>query len=275
MKIEYTEYIIKKHIPEFLRLRIRKRRKPHHVTSDLARATVAVVIAVEPGGFATQLRRNTRAPSSNRTKTAARWCMAHRDYKTETTPMPRTLHHGGGLRLVTAHGICLPQPVGRLTSVPDRSLCFPRLRVHHTRSLSPTHIYTASRDPGEAANKPREGYRSSLSCRPCQANNNFYSSTMAASHGCCFFFHAEPVAEHGMPALDSCALCAKHLARDSDVFMYRGDTPFCSEDCRYEQMQLDAIRARRRAAGRRQAHSAPRTESWRGQQETAKVPAAS
>jgi hypothetical protein len=198
-----------------------------------------------------------------------------RDYKTETTPMPRTLHHGGGLRLVTAHGICLPQPVGRLTSVPDRSLCFPRLRVHHTRSLSPTHIYTASRDPGEAANKPREGYRSSLSCRPCQANNNFYSSTMAASHGCCFFFHAEPVAEHGMPALDSCALCAKHLARDSDVFMYRGDTPFCSEDCRYEQMQLDAIRARRRAAGRRQAHSAPRTESWRGQQETAKVPAAS
>jgi hypothetical protein len=77
MKIEYTEYIIKKHIPEFLRLRIRKRRKPHHVTSDFARATVAVVIAVEPGGFATQLRRNTRAPSSNRTKTAARWCMAH------------------------------------------------------------------------------------------------------------------------------------------------------------------------------------------------------
>jgi endogenous inhibitor of DNA gyrase (YacG/DUF329 family) len=77
---------------------------------------------------------------------------------------------------------------------------------------------------------------------------------MAASVACSFFFDAEPSDEHGMPALDACALCAKPLARDSDIFMYRGDTPFCSEDCRDEQMQLDAVCARQ-AARRLQRYS--------------------
>ncbi|GJN26608.1 hypothetical protein PR202_gb14552 [Eleusine coracana subsp. coracana] len=77
---------------------------------------------------------------------------------------------------------------------------------------------------------------------------------MAPSLACAFFFDDEPIGEPGLAALDACALCAKRLGRDSDIFMYRGDTPFCSEDCRYEQMQLDAIRERR-AAGRRQTPS--------------------
>lgn len=81
---------------------------------------------------------------------------------------------------------------------------------------------------------------------------------MAASVATCaagFFFDAEPLGEPGLPALDACALCSKRLARDSDIFMYRGDTPFCSEECRYEQMRIDASRS---AAGRRQPGSARR-----------------
>ncbi|XP_062185139.1 FCS-Like Zinc finger 1-like [Phragmites australis] len=96
---------------------------------------------------------------------------------------------------------------------------------------------------------------------------------MAASVACAgFFFDAEPVRYPSLPALDACALCTKPLARDSDIFMYRGDTPFCSEECRYEQMQLDAIRARQaaRSAGRRQQYS-QRTEAPRGHQEPRKV----
>ncbi|KAL6843661.1 hypothetical protein ACP4OV_026232 [Aristida adscensionis] len=96
---------------------------------------------------------------------------------------------------------------------------------------------------------------------------------MAAPPACAFFFDAEPFGEPRAPALDACALCGKRLGRDSDLFMYRGDTAFCSEDCRYEQMQLDAIRARqaaRSAAGRRQQQSS-RTESWRASQESGKV----
>jgi endogenous inhibitor of DNA gyrase (YacG/DUF329 family) len=75
---------------------------------------------------------------------------------------------------------------------------------------------------------------------------------------CAFFFEAEPLRE--LPArgqagpaldLDACALCAKPLARNSDIFMYRGDTPFCSEDCRYEQMNHDAAVARQQASSSR------------------------
>ncbi|CAD6341965.1 unnamed protein product [Miscanthus lutarioriparius] len=78
-----------------------------------------------------------------------------------------------------------------------------------------------------------------------------------------FFFDAEPVCELPSlpPTLDACALCAKPLGRDCDIFMYRGDAPFCSEECRGEQMQLDAIRRRRAAARRQQQQYSSRTES--------------
>uniref|UniRef100_A0ACD5UUS8 Uncharacterized protein n=1 Tax=Avena sativa TaxID=4498 RepID=A0ACD5UUS8_AVESA len=96
---------------------------------------------------------------------------------------------------------------------------------------------------------------------------------MAASVACAFFFDAEPAGEHGVPALDACTLCSKPLARDSDIFMYRGDTPFCSEDCRDEQMQLDAVYARQ-AAGRMQRYASG-AAARRGHQETRKVSVAS
>ncbi|RCV35131.1 hypothetical protein SETIT_7G215200v2 [Setaria italica] len=102
---------------------------------------------------------------------------------------------------------------------------------------------------------------------------------MAASVPCAgFFFDAEPAGEPSAPALDACALCAQPLGRDSDIFMYRGDTPFCSEDCRHEQMQLDAVSARRaaRSAGRRhQQYSSSGTDSPRRGQESRKVSVAS
>ncbi|VAH51771.1 unnamed protein product [Triticum turgidum subsp. durum] len=94
---------------------------------------------------------------------------------------------------------------------------------------------------------------------------------MAASVACAFFFDAEPAGEPGKHALDACALCAKRLARDSDVFMYRGDTPFCSEECRHEQMHLDAV-CGRQAARRLQRFSAEtESQSHRGQRQSRKV----
>ncbi|KAM3370134.1 hypothetical protein ACQJBY_017808 [Aegilops geniculata] len=97
---------------------------------------------------------------------------------------------------------------------------------------------------------------------------------MAASAACSFFFFdAEPLSEPGMPAQDACALCTKPFARDSDIFMYKGDTPFCSEECRDEQMQLDAIAARQ--AARRQQRFSSGTEARSGHQESRKVSVAS
>ncbi|KAK1611587.1 hypothetical protein QYE76_035260 [Lolium multiflorum] len=44
--------------------------------------------------------------------------------------------------------------------------------------------------------------------------------------------------------LDACFLCKKSISRDRDIFMYRGDEAFCSEECRQEQMCMDeALRA--------------------------------
>ncbi|KAL5216691.1 hypothetical protein ABZP36_008092 [Zizania latifolia] len=97
-------------------------------------------------------------------------------------------------------------------------------------------------------------------------------NSMAASLACAFFFDAEPLGETGRHALDACALCSSPLTRDSDIFMYKGDKPFCSEECRYEQMLLDT-----RPAGRRQQQysGSGRTESRRGHQDSRKVSIAS
>ncbi|KAK1374909.1 FLZ-type domain-containing protein [Heracleum sosnowskyi] len=45
--------------------------------------------------------------------------------------------------------------------------------------------------------------------------------------------------EHQPHFLDSCFLCKKPLGDNKDIFMYRGDTPFCSEECRQEQIETD------------------------------------
>uniref|UniRef100_A0A6V7QVY5 FLZ-type domain-containing protein n=1 Tax=Ananas comosus var. bracteatus TaxID=296719 RepID=A0A6V7QVY5_ANACO len=39
--------------------------------------------------------------------------------------------------------------------------------------------------------------------------------------------------------LDACFLCKKPLAGNRDIFMYRGDMPFCSEECRQVQIERD------------------------------------
>ncbi|MED6157832.1 FCS-Like Zinc finger 1 [Stylosanthes scabra] len=45
--------------------------------------------------------------------------------------------------------------------------------------------------------------------------------------------------DHQPHFLHSCFLCKKPLGENRDIFMYRGDTPFCSEECRQEQIEID------------------------------------
>nr|CAB3488067.1 unnamed protein product [Digitaria exilis] len=87
---------------------------------------------------------------------------------------------------------------------------------------------------------------------------------MAASVACAFFFDAEPLGEPGRHALDACALCSKPLSRNSDIFMYKGDTPFCSEECRYEQMHHDAAYARRASGGSQRRRQQQQTQRGTG-----------
>ncbi|XWS33296.1 hypothetical protein CRYUN_Cryun22dG0069200 [Craigia yunnanensis] len=41
------------------------------------------------------------------------------------------------------------------------------------------------------------------------------------------------------PFLRSCCLCKRRLAPGRDIYMYRGDTAFCSLECREQQMKQD------------------------------------
>ncbi|XP_073147856.1 FCS-Like Zinc finger 3-like [Henckelia pumila] len=45
--------------------------------------------------------------------------------------------------------------------------------------------------------------------------------------------------------LDSCSLCNRPLSHNTDIFMYRGNTPFCSQECRQEQIEIDEANERR------------------------------
>ncbi|PSS10094.1 hypothetical protein CEY00_Acc17182 [Actinidia chinensis var. chinensis] len=44
--------------------------------------------------------------------------------------------------------------------------------------------------------------------------------------------------------LEACFLCQKPLGHNSDIFMYRGNTPFCSQECRQEQIEIDEAKER-------------------------------
>ncbi|CAN6162721.1 unnamed protein product [Urochloa humidicola] len=63
--------------------------------------------------------------------------------------------------------------------------------------------------------------------------------------------------------LESCFLCKETIACNRDVFMYRGDAAFCSDDCRQEQMDmdeaLDAVARRHRL--RSSSSSSPAAEA--------------
>ncbi|KAJ8556502.1 hypothetical protein K7X08_032254 [Anisodus acutangulus] len=46
--------------------------------------------------------------------------------------------------------------------------------------------------------------------------------------------------------LDVCYLCKKRIPDNCDIFMYRGDTPFCSEECRHQQIEMDEAKEKKR-----------------------------
>ncbi|XP_044962145.1 FCS-Like Zinc finger 3-like [Hordeum vulgare subsp. vulgare] len=69
-----------------------------------------------------------------------------------------------------------------------------------------------------------------------------------AASGRFFCFFLESVNNGGAGGggnleLETCFLCKRGIASDHHAYMYRGDAAFCSEDCRQEQMDMDAALA--------------------------------
>ncbi|KAH9313978.1 hypothetical protein KI387_022605, partial [Taxus chinensis] len=44
--------------------------------------------------------------------------------------------------------------------------------------------------------------------------------------------------------LDACYLCRRRLSHEKDIYMYRGDEAFCSEECRYQKIMSDERKER-------------------------------
>ncbi|KAF8687029.1 hypothetical protein HU200_043310 [Digitaria exilis] len=56
------------------------------------------------------------------------------------------------------------------------------------------------------------------------------------------FFRLKPAGDdvpRRLHYLEQCFLCKGTIAGNRDVFMYKGDAAFCSDDCRQEQMDMD------------------------------------
>ncbi|CAD6242937.1 unnamed protein product [Miscanthus lutarioriparius] len=83
-------------------------------------------------------------------------------------------------------------------------------------------------------------------------------------------------AGHSVHFLDACFLCRKPLASNRDIFMYRGDTAFCSDECRSAQIAADEAAERRKARAKAVTHGAlPAKEAEGPPQERGKVRAGS
>ncbi|KAL5216374.1 hypothetical protein ABZP36_007775 [Zizania latifolia] len=70
--------------------------------------------------------------------------------------------------------------------------------------------------------------------------------------------------------LEICLLCRRPLGGNRDIFMYRGNMPFCSEECRQEQIDIDEAREQtskqtgraEQQRQRQQKQSHPRIPVW-------------
>ncbi|XP_066327015.1 FCS-Like Zinc finger 2-like [Miscanthus floridulus] len=66
--------------------------------------------------------------------------------------------------------------------------------------------------------------------------------------------------------LKACFLCKRELSPDKDVYMYKGDQGFCSEECRWQQILVDEAREREAAAlmSKQDRHHSPHPTPIRG-----------
>lgn len=102
----------------------------------------------------------------------------------------------------------------------------------HSAAVRPCYL---EQDHGLASLKDMDsGYRA----------NSFFSRSMTMGYATSSSprsgrFYDARFEEHQPHFLEACSLCKKPLGGNRDIFMYRGDTPFCSEECRQEQIEID------------------------------------
>ncbi|XP_059657693.1 FCS-Like Zinc finger 2-like [Cornus florida] len=115
---------------------------------------------------------------------------------------------------------CFIEEDGGLASLTDSEAGFSGNNHHHHFFSRPL-FYSASQLQRSGSIRSLSGFSSVSSPRPGRlCDGRLYE-------------------EHQPHFLEACSLCNKPLGGNRDIFMYRGDTPFCSEECRQEQIEID------------------------------------
>ncbi|WJZ82606.1 hypothetical protein VitviT2T_002350 [Vitis vinifera] len=94
-------------------------------------------------------------------------------------------------------------------------------------------------------------------------NLSFFSASSPRSAR----FYDARFEDHQPHFLEACFLCNKPLGDNRDIYMYRGDTPFCSEECRQEQIEMDEATEKNR--------SISSIKAFRKEQKTSSTPSKS
>ncbi|KAH6782405.1 hypothetical protein C2S51_007698 [Perilla frutescens var. frutescens] len=78
-------------------------------------------------------------------------------------------------------------------------------------------------------------------CRPLDPHHNPFNSGFTASAAASPRLHRHNSADSVKPShfLRACSLCKRRLIPGRDIYMYRGDSAFCSLECRQHQMTQD------------------------------------
>ncbi|ONK71832.1 uncharacterized protein A4U43_C04F12850 [Asparagus officinalis] len=89
----------------------------------------------------------------------------------------------------------------------------------------------------------------SSSFSPSTSHPNHYHGSRAIRNTKSSIFFCDQSSSDEKPrryVLDSCFLCKTPIHLGDDIYMYKGDIPFCSEDCRQEQIEIDEAEERKK-----------------------------
>ncbi|KAM7260315.1 hypothetical protein ACFE04_016056 [Oxalis oulophora] len=70
-----------------------------------------------------------------------------------------------------------------------------------------------------------------------------YLCNLSAHHHHHHHHHTNNTKEEEKNFLSYCHTCKKNLEQTNDIYIYRGEKAFCSQECRYEEMVLDEFEA--------------------------------
>ena len=102
-----------------------------------------------------------------------------------------------------------------------------------------------SSSPSSSSYSNNNSYSSSRLRKPSLRSIAGSGTTQRKQRSPLFFDDEDSDHEEPHYFLDSCFLCKTPLRIGDDIYMYRGDTPFCTEECRQEQIEIDEARERK------------------------------